>query len=413
MNEENQDTTATVPAVAAVHPSEQEVIDLTDETHQDVVPDAMEEDVVQVPRYPVFEVDNSEPNEADYLLTKDAYLATFGTPFDNGIGGPWKDYFLQGREGIPPRQPNGQPFECLLCQCDIEGDVFFCSENCNHRLCPTCTWNNIKTSRLPEGIYFSGFKMAESARCSFVFCNGDRRNNYYAQNYCPFRPPTGEYVYGHIGYYPENTPVNPTMPRQLVWNMPITSPGMWNVYTEIYWIVGDKPYIPNVRIESRKAIDYLLYLQKNILHIPDKFTCNMCNVPKDLVQRVNHPGCAYACANKYMCMVCACKIDKGGRQKALSVPTSSRFLAHGNCRMNRLQEISWQCPKCNHESTFKRIDDQPLNTVARGLYGVRAMNELNAYIRSKIRDKHETKDLPLLLTLPEPIAYVVNDSQIL
>ena len=39
MNEENQDTTAPIPAVTAIPPPEQEVINLTDETHKDVLPD--------------------------------------------------------------------------------------------------------------------------------------------------------------------------------------------------------------------------------------------------------------------------------------------------------------------------------------------------------------------------------------
>ena len=353
----------------------------------------------------------------EYGMAKDEYISKYGPVFDNRMSGEWKGRFGVSPSNIPSTDGEGKDWQCPLCLCDIketnDDGLFFSNEYCIHRQCPDCVWRNISTSPLPDLRSRGKYVIQKTGLCSITSCNEGRRCSWYSPNYCPFRPPGGQYVYGYIGFYRLNPGANQfaqgSVERRAFihnhgymkrWEMPITSPLMWNTYSEIHTVQEDKNYIPCDDVDMEECIKHVVYLATHVPPHASLFHCNMCNSLKDMKFRVKH--CKDLCVNQYMCMHCACKLDKEGREKMLATPHDLWEKGTGDFLMSTRQEVSWKCPRCQLMSQFSRLDEEVLNRVPGGLYARKAFGMINETVRHEIGDTHLPNQLAQLRPVTPP-----------
>ena len=364
--------------------------------------------------------------EDEYQLTPTERHRSYGFVYDNQLPSAWRGRFGTALNFVSDRAPDGHPWFCGICSSAIQNEVFFSNEGCQHKLCLNCVWFNMITHPFREFRSNGGFVMQETGRCYYTWCNGGHRCTWYAPNYCPLRPSSGEYIYGYIGYYRVNPEVHGMPPGeqrdnlfysrgwQLRFVKPITSPQMWNTYCELFGQVNNQEYIPDVVVEPAESIQLVVELSMEAPPSAGDFMCNRCHTLTEIKYRVHHAGCDYSCVNRYLCMKCACKIDNCGRINRLKLPLSVRFEDGNPYTMSRTQQISWRCNKCRLSGQFTRLDREPLNTVEGGLYARRAFNEINTAVRTEVGDNHDIHELPRLVPIQvpnqaQPVVFEVDD----
>ena len=341
-------------------------------------------------------------------------------PFDNGLESTWRDHY---NNPSSPRLVINQDDDtrCPLCWEDMSGGdsdspetrptTFMSNHLCSHRLCISCCLRNVLLSKFPSCWGLAAeLHMEKSGSCP-VRCHPSQDFTWYNPLYLPLRPPNNQYVYGHIARYSGNTDQGylDRLNRAETTNerndlrfregfakrseMAITSKGMWNTYSEIYF-ESNKPMYSGVQLRLFQGVRYVVDLQVELFSRQRQFDCDTCDCMFDLEYEVLHQNCLEDCQSRHMCMRCACNLDNAGRQVLEGLSIDQRQSGSGHFKMDIEKRVSWRCNTCHKWGIFERLDRMPLNWTGAGRYGIRSFNQLNEQVRRDIGDSHRRRDLP-------------------